>query len=123
MIIWLIDDDYITNYVNQLLISDVYPDLKVEIFENAEIALDLILRNEARPDIILLDINMPMFDGWDFLNGMALNEVSIASPPIIYMLSSSISEADRKKALSFILVEGYLIKPLEKETLRSVIEK
>ncbi|MEI7628469.1 MAG: response regulator, partial [Bacteroidota bacterium] len=71
--IFLIDDDSLVNFLNQEIIKDSYPDLKVRSFESATEALEDIKENIKTshfplPQLILLDINMPVMDGWEFLD-------------------------------------------------------
>lgn len=64
------------------------------------------------PDIIFLDINMPIVDGWDFLEEFDKIKNSLPKTINIYMVSSSINAFDRVRAESQKLVNGYISKPI-----------
>lgn len=85
-------------------------------FSNGELAVNFFqenLLNEASlPDIILLDINMPIMDGWDFLNWFAAQKHKLPREIPIFMVSSSIDWRDIEKAKSYSAVVDYLSKPL-----------
>ena len=114
----IIDDDDV--YIN--LISKII-DLKnlsenLLIFKNGEEALNYFkaiienLSDNTFPEIILLDLNMPVMDGWNFLKEFTKiqNPNTFGTP--LYIVSSSINQEEIQKAKSFELVTDYLIKPI-----------
>ena len=72
-LVWLIDDDSVSNMIHSEFFIEHFPRIQIKTFKKAEIALhDLkqIIKakeNKLIPDLILLDINMPVMNGWDFL--------------------------------------------------------
>ena len=72
--ILLIDDDEINNFLSREIISMYMPFTKIDSFTNPEEALEYIREKlklqQSLPDIILLDINMPLMDGWEFLKAI-----------------------------------------------------
>jgi CheY-like chemotaxis protein len=116
----LIDDDPINNLINKRLISklDICP--KVDEFLEAEKALWTIqsMGNDGHL-LILLDINMPVMNGWDFLNQYLLS-CNVREDKII-VLSSSIDFQDRQKAEEFNCVSGFIEKPLTPDKLKNVL--
>jgi CheY-like chemotaxis protein len=113
----LIDDDDIFNYLSKriLLKSDVAN--SIIDFTNAKSALDFIKSTDSEIDIILLDINMPIMNGFDFLDSF----IRLANKQIsVYMLTSSIDDADMIKSLKYPCVKGYFSKPLTTDTIAQI---
>lgn len=116
----LVDDDPINNLINKRLISKTKVSERVEEFLEAEKALEKL--NSLAEDenaLILLDINMPVMNGWDFLNFYV--EKLQHRPDKIVMLSSSIDFQDRVKANSYSCVKGFIEKPLTPEKFQSIL--
>ena len=125
--ICIVDDDDIYRFT---LIKSIRPLLlgnKISVFSNGESALGYISHNQidaaALPDIILLDIDMPVMDGFQFLEEYEKIKDVLAKKITIHMVSSSVDPRDIKKAKSFGTVTDYIIKPLKKDILKSLIEK
>ena len=92
------------------------------VFANGQEALDsltaIINKGGDIPQLILLDLNMPVMDGWEFLE-----EFTKTNPPkeiTIYILTSSIDPRDLKRAKQFNRVSNYVIKPITIENLESI---
>jgi len=73
------------------------------------------------PDIILLDINMPIMDGWQFLDEFI--KIKPAKQTTLYIVSSSIDPVDLEKAKDYELVTDYIIKPLSKTRLIKMLQE
>jgi len=69
---------------------------------------------------ILLDVNMPIMNGWDFLDG--LQEFNSEGRVKVIMLTSSINDEDRDMAKSYASVIGFLSKPIDEEKVKNVYE-
>lgn len=125
----IIDDDKI--YVN--LVKKIIEIKKLSknllIFKNGKEALDhfkLILENateDVLPDIIFLDINMPVMDGWEFLNEFIKIKNNFEKKITLYVVSSSIDPRDLERAKSFNLVTDYLIKPIELKKFEKIFDR
>jgi CheY-like chemotaxis protein len=125
----IIDDDKI--YVN--LVKKIIEIKKLSenllIFKNGMEALDhfkLILENateEKLPDIIFLDINMPIMDGWEFLNEFIKIKNNFEKKITLYVVSSSIDPRDLERAKSFNMVTDYLIKPIELKKFEKIFHR
>ncbi|MDO7854109.1 response regulator [Hymenobacter convexus] len=122
----LVDDDSTTNYLNQLLINRLQITDKLLVALNGQEALELVKIhcNEATPDcpaLILLDVKMPVMDGFQFLE--AYNELPLPEKDaiIIVMLTTSLhpQDVDRVQGLN---IAGFLNKPLTKEKLNDVLK-
>jgi CheY-like chemotaxis protein len=117
MKIWLVDDDNVTNMLNRYFLEEHYPSLEIRSFIYASEALDILLSGTDNPDFILLDINMPGMNGWEFLDSLQQENLTIENLPGIYLLSSSVDPEDEAKARKSVLARGFISKPLEVEKL------
>jgi CheY-like chemotaxis protein len=123
--IFLIDDDSLVNFLNQEIIKDSYPDLKVRSFESATDALEDIKENIktshfSLPQLILLDINMPVMDGWEFLDEFNQLPKNLTKDCKVIMHTSSIDPRDIEKAKTYPAVIDYVTKPLNIQTLSKI---
>jgi CheY-like chemotaxis protein len=119
----LIDDDKINNFLSTLIIKQSkIAEVCKECFNGQE-AIDFLnnINTETLPDVIFLDLNMPVLDGWQFLESFMLMEFHSLIP--IYILTSSNYDADMNKAKTYSVVKGYIVKPLKKEMLLAILEK
>ena len=122
----IIDDDKI--YVN--LVRKIIEIKKLSenllIFKNGQEALDYFkaiienLNNEAFPEIILLDLNMPVMNGWNFLKEFTAIESPLKKKATLYIVSSSINQADIDKSKEFSEVTNYLVKPVSIEEFEAI---
>lgn len=124
----LIDDSSIDNWIVERLIKEINLSQRVLTHTCAMSALEYFRNIEKLPkektaklfpDVILLDINMQMMDGFDFLSQFE-NLHSLCAPKI-YMLSASINPEDHKKAEKFNSVKGFITKPLERKHLLEIM--
>lgn len=74
----------------------------------------------ALPSVIFLDINMPVMNGWEFLENFSTIRHYFAEMPLIYVLSSTVDPEDSQRAESFGIVERFISKPLTKDILDSI---
>jgi CheY-like chemotaxis protein len=103
--------------LNRYFLEEHYPTLEIRSFIYASKALEELQNSADIPDFILLDINMPGMNGWEFLVSLLHSELPPNTLPEIYMLSSSLDPEDQAKARNSILVKGFISKPLEVEKL------
>ena len=95
------------------------------IFRNGEEAMknltSIIELGNNIPDVILLDLNMPVMDGWQFLDEF----VKIDSHKLItiYIVSSSIDPADKDRVKNYLNVSNFIIKPISIENLKNISEE
>ena len=120
----LIDDDEVANFIYGKVIANAEISQDITTFQSASDGLDYINRciegKEKLPQIIFLDINMPVMNGWDFLNEYKKVPTHIRNQINIFMLSSSLYQEDIDKAKSFKEVNDYITKPLTKEKLLEI---
>lgn len=120
-LIILIDDDPINNLINKRLINKLAISPQVIEFSEAEKALEYLKTSNGAGNLILLDINMPVMNGWDFLTCYA--ELQGRKGESIIMLSSSIDHQDRQRSRAFGFVQDFIEKPLTREKLANAIKK
>ena len=113
--ILLIDDDPMTNFINKTVIKSEFPDYSLVIFDNGLNALGHIRENPSSSYLIFLDINMPVMDGWEFLD--KISEDTIQYNLVIHILSSSLDTVDKQKAKESDLVSSFITKPLKRDML------
>lgn len=109
--ILLIDDDQIFSYIfNQLhQFSQVSFDITTKA--STQQALDYIRANQTHfPDYILVDINLPLADGFQFLD--EYHRLYQGQKSEIYMVTTSVYDSDRERALSYPCVKGFFSKPI-----------
>lgn len=112
----IIDDDIVYQFTARKFLERINEVSKIMIFSNGLEASQKIITTSTKPDelpdIIFLDIRMPIMDGWTFLENFKSVKPSISKTITIYMVSSSPEARDREKALAYSEVTGYLVKPL-----------
>lgn len=117
--ICIIDDDSIALFLAEKIFEYELPGIPVKSFENVETSLSYLSNNKNTKRLIFVDLNMPIKDGWFFLE----NYQGDASKDLLYILSSSDNITDKNKAKSFNLVTDYLEKPITIESIIEIREK
>lgn len=122
----LIDDDEVFVFLTKKAIERTHLVELIRVFSNGLDAIDFLRENsnneDALPEIILLDLSMPIMDGWQFLDQFSKLAPKIDKKIIIYLCSSSISPNDIQLAKKNSLVTDYVIKPITKEKLIELIK-
>lgn len=121
----IVDDDEIFQFITRKIIDQYSPGKQMETFNNGSEMLNFIVNNrknnELLPGIILLDLEMPVMDGWVFLQEFAKIKNSLCRQIVIYVLSSSVSDLDIKKANDTDEVSGFIRKPLTHENIKEIL--
>ena len=125
--ICIVDDDKVHTYILTKLIQKFELSESIISYANGEKAIEAFLEMSSKsmplPNVILLDINMPEMDGWEFIDAFRKLKKSTDKKTAIYISSSSISFEDQEKAASYPEVLNYLAKPIEPHTLLSIIRE
>lgn len=119
----LVEDDPITIMVCERIMKMTFFAEKVTSCENGKIAFDFLMSSrvsDTLPKIIFLDINMPVMNGWDFLEELNKVKSDFKELPRIYLLSSTVDPEDYLKAKKFLLIKDFISKPLSKEALEKI---
>ena len=112
----LIDDNPLDNYINTKIISRSNFATEILAIESPEEALELLRAGKFRPDIIVLDIRMPVMDGFDFLDKYEKLDIDKDQIEIV-MLTSSINPGDMERAKHYKHVRKYITKTLTPDIL------
>lgn len=116
-IICIVDDDKVYQFTTTKTIEKLnLVDKILSFFDGFQLYTYIqqhITEAEMLPDIILLDINMPFMDAWQFLDEFENICKQLPKEIILYIISSSISERDILKARTYNHVKDYLIKPIQ----------
>ena len=123
--VFVVDDNKIFHFIIKKLLLNNNINVAPEFFENGLQAIEGIKRKldeqQAPPDLILLDINMPILDGWQFLEEFKVLKSRIEKEICIYIISSSDHTVDRNRANDFKdEIKDYYLKPITIEGLRSI---
>jgi CheY-like chemotaxis protein len=121
----VVDDDAVNNLLCSIFIEEAAGNVELQIFEAAERALEFITKEYSgtvNPTILFLDINMPTWSGWDFLDNFEKLDDKIKKQFKIYMFSSSINPADKQRATQNANVVDYIEKPLSEKIIRGILE-
>ena len=122
--VMLVDDNEIDNIINEKIIESSAFAENILVFQTGQEALDYLREHqddEAQlPEIVFLDINMPIMDGFQFLDDFEGFSEKVLKKCKIIMLSSSISPKDIDRAASSRYVKKYLNKPLNARYLQAI---
>lgn len=121
----LIDDDHIFVYGAKRLMREINFFEDLSVFANGQEALEHFESKsksaDSLPNLMFLDLNMPIMNGWEFLDAF-LNLPGIPSENIaIYIMSSSVDPRDLEKIQNHPAIKNYILKPLTTEDLETVL--
>jgi CheY-like chemotaxis protein len=126
--VFLIDDDNIYQYTAKILLESTGMARNIHSFYNGKEALSYFQtpenqKEENLPDVIFLDINMPVMNGWEFLEEYDTLRKVLPKHIALYVVSSSVDSSDMEKSRSYLAVTDYLIKPVNRNQYREVMER
>jgi len=125
--ILLVDDDEINNFISIKLIKKALLNTEIMACLNGKYAIEQLSDIQRKdpnklPDYILLDINMPIMNGWEFLDEYKRLNLDPLGKSKIYIISSSVFSNDINKARSYPLVKDFISKPLNVEKIKELFE-
>jgi CheY-like chemotaxis protein len=93
------------------------------VFSDGEEALDFMLDNlhKELPDVIFLDIDMPIMDGFEFMEEYVKIKPKLGKKITIYMVSSSVDPVDIDRAKKISEITDYIVKPITQDQLTYII--
>ncbi|SHI39581.1 response regulator [Pseudozobellia thermophila] len=121
----IIDDDPIFIYSTKRVMKDVNFSEEVIVYNNGQDAIDglkeIIAKGEKIPSIIFLDLNMPIMNGWEFLEEFVQIPNNNRKEITIYIISSSIDPRDLERIKNYKIVNNYILKPVVREDLQTIL--
>ena len=124
--ILLIDDDEATNFLHELLLKGLFPEVQITLAWNGQEAIDFlkaVKNSEDLPDLIFLDINMPVMNGWEFLKEYEALSKDFYKSVVAFMVTSSLNKNDKQTADDSASIDLYLPKPITEEDLERVCKE
>lgn len=124
MKILIIEDTEIDILIAEKIIKSVDKDIEVDSVESIAEAFIYLENTEPMPDVLLLDLILPVKDGFHFLEKISHNERLNKIP--VYIYTSSIHSQDKQKATAYSNVKGYIDKPINKsnvEEMRTLLDQ
>ena len=123
----IIDDDPIFVYSTKRIMKEVNFSENIIVYTNGQDAIDglndMINNGDKMPSVIFLDLNMPIMNGWDFLEDFVQIPHNNREEVLIYIISSSIDPRDLEQIKSYEVVNNYILKPVVREDLHTVLSK
>ena len=121
MRLMLVDDSEADLLYTQIVLERCGLPIEALAFEEARQALRALADGSAgHVDVVLLDINMPGMNGFEFLDAYERLSEPQRRGAVVVMLTSSPTPADRERALRYPSVKGYVVKPLDVESARTL---
>lgn len=119
---YLIDDDAIGLYLTEQLLEIDDFSGSISSFLSAQEAFGALQRGlpETVPQVIFLDLNMPVMNGWEFLDALAPYENHLLGRCHIYVLTSSLALSDMARAKAYPLVCGVIHKPISSPEIEAI---
>ncbi len=122
----IIDDDPIFIYGTRRIMKEVNFCDNILVFNNGQDAIEglkeLIAQGEDLPEVLFLDLNMPIMNGWEFLEDFEKIPNPNGKKVIIYIISSSIDPRDLERIRNYKMVNNYILKPLSPQDLENVLQ-
>ncbi len=125
----VIDDDDINNFLCEKVIKSSGVSERMRSYLNGRVAMDDIEkaisenRTEDIPSVIFLDINMPVMNGWEFLDALEPLVKKHGLATKVAILSSSVFQKDKERADKYEVVVDYISKPLSIATVKGFFER
>jgi len=120
----IIDDNDAINYFNELILrnSKMFDDIKsmTSCTKGLRYIESLVNTGDKLPDIILLDINMPIMTGWEFCEKLKTNTYLKNTETQVYILTNSLDWGDEQKPADLTFVKGFIQKPLNTRNISKI---
>ena len=122
----IIDDDPIFVYGTKRIMKEVNFTEKILVFNNGQEAIEGLFEisqsEELMPEVIFLDLNMPIMNGWEFLEEYEKLPKTNLKKTIIYIISSSVDPRDLERVKNYEKVNNYILKPITPDDLSNILK-
>ena len=122
----LIDDNPIDHYIMRTMLHNNDACKQATYTFDGSMILEFIEEHksatESLPDVIFLDLTMPDFSGWEFLDKFERLKDSLNKQIELYVMTSSVRESDKERSSKYGCVNSFISKPLSKQTLNSIFQ-
>lgn len=121
----LVDDDESINRFHEIILRRTGFTGEILKAKNGQVALDILIKNDNKinPDLIFLDLNMPVMDGFRFLQLYTNSKEYYLSKPKIIVLTTSLMPEEKRKALDNKNISMFINKPMSKDSLLRLLQK
>ena len=123
----IVDDDDIYQFTMVKTMKSLNLTDKIMVFSDGEEALDFMLDNlhndKELPDVIFLDIDMPIMDGFQFMEEYVKIKPKLGKKITIYMVSSSVDPVDIDRAKKITEITDYIVKPITHDQLTTIVQE
>ena len=117
----IIDDSEADQFYAKIILEDFDDNIKIAQVYNGEEGIKHLESCEVKPDLILLDINMPVMNGHEFLAEYA-HKTGTETPSTIVMLTSSGNPRDKEQCEKYDCVIGFMSKPVDINTIENIVD-
>ena len=121
----IIDDDPIFIYGTKRIMKEINFCEEIIVYNNGKEALEGISKISSLghkiPEVIFLDLNMPVMNGWEFLDQITKLPSNNLEKTFIYIISSSVDPRDLEKVKNYKVVNNYILKPITPNDLETVL--
>jgi CheY-like chemotaxis protein len=125
--IWIVDDDKLYTLLLTKTLNKLEASKHIATYSDGHSAIEalkaIVAANGTLPELIFLDINMSIMDGWEFMEEYKRLKADKNMSTIIYVASSSISNDDIAKAKSDKEIKDYIIKPIHANTILGILNR
>ncbi|TDT46593.1 response regulator receiver domain-containing protein [Maribacter spongiicola] len=123
----IVDDDSIYRFTMVKALESTKFPMEIMAFSDGEEAINFMLDNLEKdsvfPDVIFLDIDMPIMDGFQFMEEYVKIKPRVGKKITIYMVSSSLDPVDIERANKISAISDYIVKPIGLNRLKNIIEE
>lgn len=123
-VVCIIEDNPASVFWIRELMEEVDFTNKILVYNDGKSAIDqltdIVIDKTQAPDLIFLDLNMPVMDGWEFLEEFI--KITPSKKILIYILTSSVDPEDTIKAKKYEAISGYIVKPITEDDLKKILK-